>query len=224
MVPVQRSTVDAVPPMKRDWRDAVGAASDLALMGIVTTIAAVPLVTAGAALASASAAVREWSANERLPSLTEGLRRMRRGLLPGLAASLVGTAATVLLLLNGSALARGAVPGGTPILVGTAVAGLLWAGFAGLTIVEVGARDGGGWLEAARCAWRTSLARPWVPAVLGLVVAIGGFLGLVLPFLAPVMVGYVLFALHTTARRLHATGTEPLDRASTVASIMKLPS
>jgi len=39
-------------------------------------------------------------------------------------------------------------------------------------------------------------------AALGLVVAVGGFLGLVLPFLAPVMVGYVLFALHATAHRL----------------------
>jgi hypothetical protein len=173
-------------------------------MGIVTTIAAVPLVTAGAALASASVAVREWSLNERLPSFTDGLHRMRRGLLPGLAASLVGTAVTVLLLLNASALARGAVPGGAPILVGTVVVGVLWAGFAGLTLVEVGARDGRGWLEAARCAWRTSLARPWVPAVLGSVAAVGGFLGLVLPFLAPVMVGYVLFALHATARRLRA--------------------
>jgi hypothetical protein len=44
-----------------------------------------------------------------------------------------------------------------------------------------------------------------VPAVLGSVAAIGGFLGLVLPFLAPVMVGYALFALHATARRLHAS-------------------
>jgi hypothetical protein len=182
----------------------VGAASDLALLGIATTVAAVPLVTAGAALASASVAVREWSANERMPSLTEGLARLRRGLLPGLAASLVGAAVTLLLLLNGSALARGAVPGGTPVLIGTVVVGVLWAGFAGLTLVEVGARDGRGWREAARSAGRTSLARPLVPAVLGLVVAVGGFLGLVLPFLAPVMVGYLLFALHATARRLSA--------------------
>jgi hypothetical protein len=194
--------MDATAPVKRDWRDTVGAASDLALLGIVTTVAAVPLVTAGAALASASAAVREWSANERLPSLTEGLLRLRRGLLPGLAASVVGTAVTVLLLVNASALARGAVPGGPPLLVGTVVVGVLWAGFAGLTIVEVGARDGRDWLDAAGSAWRTSLARPWVPAALGSVMAIGGFIGLVLPFLAPVMVGYVLFALHATARRL----------------------
>jgi hypothetical protein len=194
--------VDETRPATRDWRDTVGAASDLALVGIVTTIAAVPLVTAGAALAGASAAVREWSDNERLPPLTEGLRRLRRGLLSGLAASLVGAAVTVLLLLNASALARGAVPGGAPVLIGTVVVGVLWAGFAGLTVVEVGARDGRGWIEAARGAWRTSLARPWVPALLGLVVAIGTVLGLVLPFLAPVMVGYVLFALHATARRL----------------------
>jgi hypothetical protein len=186
------------------WRDTLTAATDLALIGIATTLAAMPLVSAGAAVASASAAVHEWSGNERLPALTAGLRRLRRGLLPGLAASLLGVAATVVLLLNASALARGAVPGGTPLLVGTGVVAVLWAGFAGLTVVEVGARAGEGWRAAAGSAWRTSAARPWVPLALGLVIAIAVFLGLVLPFLGPVLVGYALFALHTTARRLHA--------------------
>jgi hypothetical protein len=184
------------------WRDTLTAATDLALLGIVTTVAALPVVTAGAAIASASVAVREWTGNERLPSLTEGLVRLRRGLWPGLAASLVGAVATGLLLLNASALARGAVPGGTPLLVATGAVVLLWAGFAGLTIVEVGGGDG--WVAAARSAWRTSVARPWVPFALGLVVAIAVFLGLVLPFLAPVLIGYALFALHISARRLRA--------------------
>ena len=187
------------------WRDTVTAASDLALLGILTTVAALPLITLGAAVASASTAVREFCDDERLPSLTDGLHRLRRGLLPGLAASVVGAGVTVLLLLNASALARGVVPGGAPLLVGAVAVGLLWAGFAALTIVEVGVRGGEGWLEAARSAWRTSLARPWVPIALGPVVAIAALLGLVLPFLAPVLVGYALFALHVTARRLHAT-------------------
>jgi hypothetical protein len=188
---------------RRTWRDTVEAASDLALLGIVTTVAALPLVTAGAAVAEASAAVRQWSTTQSLPSLADAGRRLGRGLLPGLVASIIGAGVTVLLLLNASTLARGAVPGGGPLLAATAGIAVLWLGFAGLTVVGVG--SGASWLDAARSARRTSVARPWVPGALGLVVAVAGFLGLVLPIVAPLLVGYTLFALHVTAGRLAAT-------------------
>jgi len=189
---------------RRDWRDSVAAASDLALIGIVATVAALPGLTAGAAVAGASAAVHEWCATERLVPPGRALRRLRSGLLPGLGAALVGVPVTALLLFNALALARGRVPGGTPLLVATAVLVVLWAGFAGLTVVEVGRRSGAGWRDAARSAGAASLARPWVPVVLGLVVGLTGLLAALLPFLTPVLFGYGLFALHVTAARLGA--------------------
>lgn len=189
---------------RRGWRETLTAAADLALVGIVTSVLSVFVVTAGGAVATASAGVHHWVATGDLPPAREMLRRFRRALLPGAPAGLAGIAVIGLLVLNASTLARGVVPGGVPVLVATVVVGLLVIGCVGLAVVEVGRSGGTGWRAALRRAWATSVARPWVPAALGAVALLAGFLGLALPFCAPLLVGYLLLALHAVTRRLTA--------------------
>jgi hypothetical protein len=186
----------------RDWRDTVSAASDLALLGIVTTLAALPVVTAGAVLGTASAAVHEWCSAERMPDPGTNLRRLRQGLLPGIGVVLATVAAVVLLGLDLAAVRSGVAPGGLPLLITTFTVILAGAGYAGLTVVEVGRSDGLGWLAAARRAYRTSVARPFVPLTLGGLVAVAGLLVLVFPPCLPLVVGYTLFGLHVVTGRL----------------------
>ena len=188
--------------VRRDWRDTLTAATDLAVLGVVATLAALPVLTAGAALAAASAAVDEFCATQSLPPWRLTLRRFVRGLLPGLGASVVGLAATVLLVLDASAVGRGVVPGGGALLFATFLVAVAAIGFGGLIVVEVGRAGGQGWLAAIRRAYTAALARPWLAMALGGAVAIALFLGLVLPIVTPLLVGYLLFALHVLTLKI----------------------
>jgi hypothetical protein len=78
---------DGPATVRRDWRDTLSAASDLALLGIATALAALPVVTAGAAVAAASAATHDWCRSGRLPAARVSAQRLRRGLLPGAGAT-----------------------------------------------------------------------------------------------------------------------------------------
>ena len=196
------SLPDEPAPARRGWRATLTTAADLALLGIVTTVVSLPLVTAGGAVATASAGVHQWIVTGDVPRLDELGRRFRRAFLPGLPAGLVGLAVVALLLLNASMVSRGVVPGGVPFLFTTIVVGLLVAGFLGLVVVQVGARDGAGWLAATRSAWARSLARPWLALALGAVGAFAGFLAVSLPVTTPLVVGYLLLALHAVTHRL----------------------
>lgn len=187
---------------RRGWRETWTAAADLALLGIVTVAVSAAVLTAGGAVATASAAVHHWGDTGDLPPVRELLRRLRRAVLPGIGPGLFGVGMFALLLLNASAIARGVVPGGPPLLVATVVVSALVLGYAGLTVVEVGRAGGTGWWAAMRRAWATSAARPWVPATLGAVIGLAGFLGLALPVCAPLLVGYLMLALHAVTRRL----------------------
>ena len=72
--------------MRRDWRETVALAADVALVGILVTAAAVPLVTAGAALRTGSVAMRAIVAGDGVDRGT--LWRVFKGsLLPGCAAT-----------------------------------------------------------------------------------------------------------------------------------------
>ena len=70
-----------------DWRDSLALAADLALLGIVTTLAALPVVTAGAALATASVAADHVCRDRALPPVPLLWHTFRRALLPGLGAT-----------------------------------------------------------------------------------------------------------------------------------------
>jgi hypothetical protein len=187
----------------RDWRETVRNAADFALLGIVTAVAALPVVTAGAAVATASAAVHHWADHQSFPDLGTSTRRYVRGILPGAGATLVTALAAWLLVLNLGALRAGTVPGGTPLFTVTAILAVAAAGLAGLIVVQVGRHDGRGWLTAARTALRVAYERPLVLVGATGVVALTGFVGvLVLPLLIPILLGYALVALHAVTRRL----------------------
>ncbi|MBY8873752.1 hypothetical protein K7640_18130 [Micromonospora sp. PLK6-60] len=192
-----------VTTARRDWRDVARDATDLALLGILLTVAALPLLTAAAAVGVASAAVRDWLDSGSWPPAGETVHRFRRALLPGAVAGLVTLAGAALLAVDIAGVATGAVPGGRLVLVLTCVVAASLAGFGGLAVVEVGRTGGRGWRAAARAAARGCADRParWAATtgvsclvlVLGLLVA---------PVTVPILLGYALAALHAVSRRL----------------------
>ncbi|GAB7041664.1 MULTISPECIES: hypothetical protein [Catenuloplanes] len=218
------------PPVQRDWRDTLRAASDLALTGIVLTIAALPVVTAGAAVGAASTAVARYTDHERFPGVREVARTFARGILPGIPPLLVAIAAGVLIRLNIHALSVGLVPGGRPLIWATLLLALAAAGFAGLVVVEFGRatdlgpagsggaappagplpgdedrqrRAGPGWRAATRGAARLVAARPATLAASAGVLGLTTAIGfLVQAVVVPILAGYTLLALHVIRRRL----------------------
>jgi hypothetical protein len=188
--------------VRPDWRESLSLAADLALLGIVTTIACLPVVTAGAALATASSAVDHACRERRLPSTMDIWSTARRALLPGFGATFVAAAAAGLLWLDLRGVASGRVPGGSPILVATGLLGLAGIATAAVAVVLVGRTGGQGWAHAIRAAATLLGQRLWLgPAVLA-VLAVVAVLGMALPVLVPVLTGMALFALHVVARPL----------------------
>ncbi|MFI7079034.1 hypothetical protein ACIBO1_17215 [Micromonospora sp. NPDC049903] len=187
---------------RRDWRDTVRDAADLALVGILTVLASVPVVTAGAAVGTASAAVHDWLATGSWPTARQTFSRFGRGLLPGLPVALLGLAVVGLLAADLVALATGRVPGGALALSVTTVvaAGLL--GYAAAVVVEVGSTGGTGWRSAASRAARACLDHPAHWAALAGTTVVAALLGvLVTPVAVPILAGYALAAVHAVARR-----------------------
>jgi hypothetical protein len=177
-------------PERRDWRDTVRAATDLALLGMLVTAAALPVVTAGAAVATGSAAVHHFLEYDRWPGPRALWTVFRRRLLSGFLATLGCAAAALLVVVDLLALRKGLVPGGVPLMLLTLAAAAAGAGCLGLLVVAIGSgrrfRIGG----PARVASAAGLVS--VAAVLAVFIH---------PVLVAVLLGYVLFALHVVARR-----------------------
>lgn len=190
------------------WRDTVRVAADLALLGVVVTAAALPVVTAGAAVATGSAALHHFLDHDRWPAARVTWRVFRRALLPGLAASACAVPVAALLGLNLAAVDAGIVPGGRPLVLLTVALTAAAAGWAGLVVVRVGARGGRGW----RTAVRTATTPAALLAAAG-VVALSVLLAvLVHPVLTPVLAGYTLLALHAVARARDGSAGAPGDQ------------
>ncbi|MFI6063845.1 hypothetical protein ACIA47_01065 [Micromonospora sp. NPDC051227] len=191
---------------RRDWRDAARDAADLALLGILLTLAAAPLLTAAAAAGTASAAVHDWTRTGSWPSARTTVRRFGRSVLPGVPVSLLALAGAALLAADLAALATGRVPGGPVALLVTALIAASLAGYAGLVVVEVGGNGGGRWRASARSAARACLDAPTRWAALTGVVALAGLLTvLVTPVAVPILAGYTVAALHAVAVRRPVT-------------------
>ncbi|MEU8011504.1 hypothetical protein [Micromonospora parva] len=187
---------------RRDWRDVVRDAADLALLGILLTLAAAPLLTAASAAGTASAAVHDWARTGSWPSAGTTVRRFGRSLLPGVPVSLLALTVAGLLAADLAALATGRVPGGPVALLVTALIAASLAGYAGLVVVEVGGNGGGRWRASAGRAARACLDAPTRWAALGGVVALAGLLAvLVTPVAVPILAGYTMAALHAVAVR-----------------------
>ncbi|WP_341716124.1 hypothetical protein QQG74_19110 [Micromonospora sp. FIMYZ51] len=186
----------------RDWRDTVRDAADLALLGILTVLAAAPVLTAGAAVGTASAAVHDWLGTGTWPTARRTLARFGRGLLPGLPATLLGLAVVGLLVADLVALASGRVPGGAVALSLTTVVAAALLGYAAALVVEVGRTGGTGWRSAAIRAARACLDHPATWAGLAGTAVVAALLGvLVTPVAVPILAGYALAAVHAVARR-----------------------
>ncbi|HTJ34611.1 MAG TPA: hypothetical protein VL738_15400 [Dactylosporangium sp.] len=188
--------------MRRDWRDTISVAADLALVGIVVTAASVPVLTAGAALRTGSAAVRAIADGEGVDARAMW-RLFRSSLLPGAVAVAVATACGALLVFNVGAVASGRVPGGSPALAGTCVAAAVLLAIGMLGIVRLG-RDTSrsGWLDALRWAGRTAWRQPGAAAAVAGVSAVAAALAVMVPLTAPLLVGYALYGAHAVTARL----------------------
>jgi hypothetical protein len=176
--------------MRRDWRETIALAADLALLGLLMVAAALPVVTAGAAVATGSAAVDRYLTDGGWPGFGFCWRVFRRSLLHGFGAALACAAAVALVVLDLQALRAGRVPGGLPLMAVTIAVAALAAGYGGLALA--GARDRGPGVVVKAAG----------VIVLAVLLAV-----LVHPVLVPVLAGYTLFALHVLAQRaerLHA--------------------
>jgi hypothetical protein len=187
-----------------DWRAGLRRAADLALAGVVTTAAALPLVTAGAAAAAGSFMVDHHCEHDDLPRAGAVWRVFVRALVPGAAAAALAGGVAALLAANAALIASGSVPGGGTALAATAAAAALLAGLGLLAVTEVGALAGRGWRAAAARAVRLARAVAWLlPAAAG-TVATAAALAWLLPPLIPVVAGVTLFAGHVLRRRAGA--------------------
>ena len=193
--------------MRRDWRDTVQVATDLALLGLAVTAAALPLLTAGAAVAAGSAAVHHHLEYDRWPAARACWSVFRRSLAPGLLAGLAVAAAALLLAVDVLAVRSGTVPGGTPLLALTALLGVAGAGYGALLVVAVGTEP-----ERGRRAVAAGIARRGRAAAgaAGVLLLTSLLALLVHPMLVPVLAGYALFALHVVTRRLSPSRPVPV--------------
>ncbi len=183
------------------WRATLRRTGDLALVGIVTVLGCVPLLTVGASLAVASAAVHHWCEHDELPPTRVLVRRFARALLPGVPASAGLLGVTALLLVDVTAVRGGRVPGGALAMALTTACVLLVLGAWALLVAAVGAQGGRGWLVATRRTASTVCAAPAVLAAAAGVVGLVALMAWMLPASAPVLPGYALFAVHVVLRR-----------------------
>jgi hypothetical protein len=192
----------------RDWRDTLRDAGDLAVLGFAVFFACLLVVPGGGAIAAASAAVHDWAVHRRqfgdgrFPAWSTTWRRFLRGILPGLGAGLAAVVLCLVVLIDIAAVRDGLAPGGPVLLAATVLVGVGLAGFCGLAVVEVGRAGGAGWRAAAVRSARASLARPLTPMALGGVILLVVVLSVLVPMCAPILAGYVIFALHVVASHL----------------------
>lgn len=183
---------------RHDWKDTVTVAADLALVGIGVTVCSLPVLTAGAAVHAGSVAVRDIIDGSAVRPAALW-RVFRRSLLPGAAATVAAATLAWLLLFNLGAVASGRVPGGSPVLAGTGAvaATLLAAGALGVVRLAHHHSWPGALRWAAGAVWR----QPLTAAMVAGVSSIAAVIGVLIPVTAPLLVGYLLFAVHVLAAR-----------------------
>lgn len=186
------------PAARPDWRERLALATDLALIGFLTTVAALPVLTAPAALAAGSAAIRHRYTTGSLPAVRPLLNLYRRTFLPGIPVLLVA----VVLLVDLVAISRGWVPGGAVLFLATAAVAAFLGGFATLTVVAIGREPSRQLREAAGWAWQSATTRPWTALAPALAGVLAFFLALSVPATIPLVVGFQLFAAHVISDRL----------------------
>jgi hypothetical protein len=198
------TTTTPVKParIRLGWQEHLRDAADLAALGFVLVLAALPVLTAGAALATGSHAIRHRCDHGRYPPLSELLRTFARAILPGLAATLVVAVAGGLLALDASAARSGSMPGGAATLPLIMVVGLIGMGYLGIVVVHIGWQGGTGWRRAVRSAisyrGRSLILVPSSAGVLAIAYILASFI----PATVPLVVAFSLFALHVIHRKV----------------------
>jgi hypothetical protein len=172
----------------------VRSAADLAILGFAVSVASLPIVTAGAAVGTASSAVRHFQEYETWPRLPVRAATFRRGLVRGLWAGPAFLGGLLLLWLDVLGLRRGVVPGGPVVLTAVLAIAVLGLGWAALVAV-LGGRP--------REAYALALSRPPLLFAASGVVVVALTLALfVHPVLVPLLLGFLLYALHAVTARL----------------------
>jgi hypothetical protein len=180
--------------VKRDWRDSVRAAADLAILGFAVTAASLPLLTAGAAVGTASEAVRHFQAYDTWPRPSSLGAAFRGRLVRGLWVGPAFLGGLFLVWLDVLGLRRGVVPGGPVVLSAVLAVAVLALGWAALVAV-LGGRP--------RAAYALALSRPpLLLAAVGVVLVALTLALFVHPALVPLLVGFLLYALHAVTARL----------------------
>lgn len=193
---------------RRDWKDTLTAATDLALVGFGVVVAALGVITAGAAVATGSFAIQHWITERSYPTFGQLWRQFLRWLLPGALGTAGLAGAGVLLSINLTLIAQGKVPGGS-IALAVTWALLLWLLLTALlTVVQLGRHPADGWLAALRWAGRAATTTPHRAVVALLVAGLAGLLALMVPVTFPLLVAYGLFAVHVVVGKLFPEESE----------------
>jgi hypothetical protein len=191
-------------PNRPDWRDTFSTAADLALLGFVSVVGCLPVVTAGATLATASVAVDHLCGSRSLPAARDLTRTFVRALPGGLAALSVASVGALLLGLDLRLLAAGTIPGGPVAVALIAVVGSVAVALSCAVVVRVGQNGGTGWVAAVGWSLRLVRARPLYVFAMLVTVAVPVALALAVPVLVFILPGFALYALHAVVRRAAA--------------------
>ncbi|MFE8910482.1 hypothetical protein [Streptomyces globisporus] len=173
--------------------------ADMLLVGLVTALACLPIVTAPAAFAAAAATLRD-GASGRAPVTAAGyLRRLRARVTVGaLAAGLLPPLLVAVVLID-AALVRSALPGAA--VVGPALALTVLA--TALVALRATALDAPHQLSARESLAR-SLGDPRGSALLAAAVVLAALLAWSVPLLVPLLPGPLAFA--AAAVEIRSTG------------------
>ena len=184
----------------RGWKEQLRRVSELCLLGLVGTALSLPLVTIGAVVAVLSSAVAHWADHDDLPPWRVMAAELRQRLLPGVAVSVVGVLAALVVVIQARWLAGGAVPGGTPALVALLVA---TAGLLAVVLLAVPRLAGGGsWRAALAGGWAALLRVPAAGAAALGVTLIAVLLAVTLPGVGLLLPALLVLALHAVHRAL----------------------
>jgi hypothetical protein len=186
--------------LDRGWKEQLRRVSELALLGLVAWLVALPVVTIGAVVATLSSAVEHWIDNDDLPPWRAMGAELLRRLLPGIVPSVVAVVAGLVVVLQLRWLVSGVVPGGG---VGVAAVVVTTCALLGVVLLAVPQLAGGGtWRSALAGGWAAFLQVPAAAAAALGVTAVAVVLAVLLPGVALVLPALLVLALHAVQRQL----------------------
>ena len=195
--------------MRHGWRDTVRTASDVAVLGYLMVLAALPVVTAGAAVMTGAYAVGVYVREDRWPPAVSLRDCFRRSFWPGLGGPAVVGLGALILVVDFLAVRSGRAPGGVPVLVILIVLAVIGAGRLGLAVVM---RMGKQSCSSAYVSAVTPRPR-LVAAAAGVTGVVVMLALLVAPVLVPGLAGGWLFALDVLAEAQPVTENELVTKS-----------